>query len=43
MAENACVHCGSALTMARLVRVKEEGYEYACESCAVAERSSVKS
>lgn len=42
MTENACVHCGSALTMARLVRVKEEGYEYACESCAVGERPGPK-
>lgn len=38
MPENLCPHCGSALTMKALVRATDEGYEYACEGCAVRER-----
>lgn len=33
----ACKHCGSTLTMNALVRPTADGYEYACEGCAIRE------
>lgn len=40
--EPVCKHCGSTLTMNALVRPTADGYEYACEGCAVRERGYVR-
>lgn len=42
MPEAVCKHCGSALTMKALVKTTEEGYEYACDACAIRERGDVR-